>query len=56
MPPAAAFTPPVNIPIKPVSSIAVIVPFAKEYPKPVKGTVAPAPPNSTNLGYIPKSC
>lgn len=53
IPAAVAFIPPVNMPIKPFSSIASIVPFAKEYPKPVRGTVAPAPANSTIFGYIP---
>ena len=32
-----------------------IAPFASEFPKPGNGTVAPAPPISTNLSYIPNA-
>ena len=42
IPPAVAFSPPVKIPMKPSLSIASRTPFAILWPKPVKGTVAPA--------------
>ena len=48
IPPAAAFNPPVKIPKNPCALIASRTPFASVYPKPVRGTVAPAPANSTN--------
>lgn len=47
IPPAAAFTPPVKAPINPMFLTSSIAPLAKLYPKPVKGTVAPAPAKST---------
>lgn len=42
IPPAAAFTPPVNIPKNPILFTSLITPFARLYPKPVRGTVAPS--------------
>ena len=47
IPPAAAAVPPVNAPTKPDSCTFWIAPFARRLPKPVKGTVAPAPAKST---------
>lgn len=49
IPPAADFNPPVNMPRNPVLSISSITPFARLYPKPVSGTVAPAPAKSTKI-------
>lgn len=49
IPPAAAAVPPVNAPIRPSVSAFFIAPFASKLPKPVKGTVAPAPAKSTNF-------
>ena len=42
MPPAVALRPPVKMPINPVSSTACRTPFANVFPKPVRGTEAPA--------------
>lgn len=53
IPPAAAAVPPVNAPIKPFSCTFLIAPLASKFPKPVKGTVAPAPAKSTSFWYIP---
>ena len=47
IPPAAAAVPPVNAPTSPFSWIFFIAPLASKFPKPVKGTVAPAPAKST---------
>ena len=47
IPPALAVTPPVKAPTIPYSFTPLIAPFAKLYPNPVKGTVAPAPAKST---------
>ncbi len=47
IPPAAAFTPPVKQPTNPLWCTPSIAPFAKLYPNPVRGTVAPAPAKST---------
>ena len=47
--PAAAAIPPVNAPISPDSWTFFIAPFARRFPKPVKGTVAPAPAKSTSF-------
>ena len=47
IPPLAAFIPPVNAPINPDCLTPSIAPFAKLYPNPVRGTVAPAPAKST---------
>ena len=47
IPPAAFFMPPMNAPIIPNSSTASFAPFAKLYPNPVRGTVAPLPAKST---------
>ena len=47
--PAAAIVPPVNAPTNPFSWTFLIAPFARRFPKPVKGTVAPAPAKSTNF-------
>ena len=46
MPPAEAFSPPVKIPGNPSVSTAFLTPSARRLPKPVNGTVAPAPANS----------
>ena len=46
IPPADAFRPPMKIPGKPWLSTAFRTPSAKRFPKPVRGTVAPAPANS----------
>ena len=51
IPPAAAFSPPVKMPRKPSLSTASRTPLARVFPKPVRGTVAPAPAKSTNFGY-----
>ena len=48
IPPAVAFKPPVNAPSKPSSEMASLTPFARLYPNPVRGTVAPAPAKSTS--------
>ena len=53
IPAADAVSPPVNIPRNPSVMIAFLTPFAIKFPKPVNGTDAPAPANSTNLSYIP---
>ena len=53
IPPAAAFTPPVKQPTNPLWCTPSIAPFAKLYPNPVRGTVAPAPAKSTKYWYIP---
>ena len=47
IPPAAAAVPPVNAPTNPISCTFCIAPLASKFPKPVKGTVAPAPAKST---------
>ena len=46
VPPAAALSPPVNMPVIPFSSMASRTPLAILCPKPVSGVVAPAPANS----------
>ena len=46
MPPADAFTPPINAPIRPEFCASVIAPLAKLAPKPRSGTVAPQPAKS----------
>ena len=43
--PAAAVTPPVRAPSTPCSATALATPLDSSQPKPVRGTVAPAPPN-----------
>ena len=47
IPPALAFKPPINMPRNPFSSTASRTPLARMLPNPVKGTLAPAPANST---------
>ena len=47
IPPAAAAVPPVKAPTSPISWTFSTAPFAKRFPNPVKGTVAPAPAKST---------
>ena len=47
IPPAVALKPPVKMPRNPSLVIASFTPFARLYPKPVRGTVAPAPAYST---------
>ena len=46
IPPAEALTPPINAPNKPCSLTPSIAPLARFAPKPVNGTVAPAPAKS----------
>lgn len=46
IPPAAAVSPPVNMPKTPNCLVAVIAPLAKLAPKPMIGTLAPAFANS----------
>ena len=53
IPPAVAVSPPVNTPSNPSFSTASFTPFARAYPKPVSGTVAPAAANSANGLYRP---
>lgn len=53
MPPAVALSPPVSTPSRPCSATASAAPLASEYPNPVSGTVAPAPPQSTTYWYAP---
>ena len=53
IPPAAFFIPPVNAPKNPADFTPSIAPFAKLYPNPVRGTVAPAPAKSTKYLYRP---
>ena len=45
--PAVAVVPPVKAPTSPFSWTFFIAPLASKLPKPVKGTVAPAPAKST---------
>lgn len=47
IPPAAAAVPPVKAPTRPISCTFFIAPFASKFPKPVRGTLAPAPAKST---------
>lgn len=47
IPPLEALIPPVKAPTKPDSLTPSIAPFAKLYPNPVSGTVAPVPANFT---------
>ena len=47
IPPAVAEVPPINAPISPNSWTFLIAPLARRFPKPVKGTLAPAPAKST---------
>lgn len=49
MPPAAAEVPPIKAPTRPCSPTSLIAPFASKLPKPVRGTVAPAPAKSINF-------
>ena len=49
----AAETPPRRIPRKPRSAMPRATPRARQYPKPVRGTVAPAPHSSTRGRYSP---
>ena len=50
IPPALDLRPPVKIPKNPVCLTASITPFARLFPKPVSGTVAPQPANLTRYG------
>ncbi len=47
--PAAAAVPPVKAPIIPFSCTFFIAPLARRFPKPVRGTVAPAPAKSISF-------
>jgi len=49
IPPAAAEVPPIKAPTNPCSPTSFMAPFASKLPKPVRGTVAPAPAKSTNF-------
>ena len=49
IPPADAVRPPVKIPRNPILDTASRTPFAMVCPKPVSGTVAPAPEKSTSF-------
>lgn len=49
IPPLAAAAPPVKAPKIPSVLTFSIAPVASKLPNPVKGTVAPAPANSTNF-------
>lgn len=53
IPAALAVSPPVKIPKSPFSFTASRIPFAMVYPKPVSGTVAPAPAKLTSGSYKP---
>lgn len=55
IPPADAFTPPINAPSKPEFWASVIAPLAKLAPKPSSGTVAPQPAKSITYWYMPDS-
>ena len=55
IPPAALENPPVKIPINPDLSISSMTPVASVYPKPVSGTLAPAPANLISGSYTPNS-
>ena len=46
MPAAVLVSPPVNAPRTPISCTAFFTPLVSAWPKPVRGTVAPAPANS----------
>ena len=46
IPPAVAVSPPVNIPRIPCDLTAPIAPFASDAPKPIIGTLMPAPAKS----------
>ena len=46
IPPAVAVNPPVKTPSKPCDLTAPIAPFASEAPKPIIGTLIPAPAKS----------
>ena len=48
MPPAVEVNPPVKIPNRPSLAIPSFTPLINKCPKPVKGTVAPAPAKSTS--------
>ena len=49
IPPDEAVNPPVKMPIIPSLAIASLTPFARVFPNPTKGTLAPAPAKSINL-------
>ena len=55
IPPAAAVSPPVKIPINPEESTCSLTPVESRYPNPVRGTVAPAPAASTRGSYQPRA-
>lgn len=55
MPMDEALKPPLNIPINPSSLTAFLMPSHRVYPKPHKGTVAPAPAKSINGLYTPRT-
>ena len=54
-PPAAAVSPPVKMPIQPSEATASRTPLASVWPKPVRGTVAPAPPHWARGSYSPRA-
>ena len=49
IPAAQAVRPPEKIPKNPCSAIAFLTPFARRYPNPLRGTVAPAPAKSISF-------
>ena len=55
IPALAVASAPVTAPKKPFCA-PFIAPLANKYPKPLMGTVAPAPANSTRYWYKPKPC
>ena len=55
MPPAAAVSPPVSTPSRPLLFTAFTTPWASRCPKPSSGTVAPAPANSASGAYQPRA-
>ena len=51
----AAAAPPVKMPIQPSEATASRTPLASVWPKPVRGTVAPAPPHWARGSYSPRA-
>lgn len=54
-PPAAAVKPPVSAPTRPLCATESITPWASRCPKPMSGTVAPAPAKSASGSYQPSA-
>ena len=53
MPMAALVRPPEKMPARPLSAMASMVPWVSRWPKPLRGTVAPAPAKSIKGWYSP---